>query len=38
LPQQAVNEGCLAVIDVGDDGDIANVLAAHAVRGGIESS
>jgi hypothetical protein len=32
LLQQAIHESCFAMIDVGDDGDIADVFSVH-VRG-----
>ena len=36
LPEETVNQSRLAMIDVGDDGDIANVVATDQVgRGGI---
>jgi hypothetical protein len=29
LPEQTIHEGGLAVVDVGDDGDVTNVWAKH---------
>jgi hypothetical protein len=34
LLEHGVHEGGLAVVDVGDDGDVADVLAGDAARGG----
>ena len=34
LAKQAVDEGRLAVVDVGEDGDITDVVAAGALGGG----
>ena len=34
LPQHAIDQRRLAVVDVGDDGDVADVLAANRVAHG----
>jgi hypothetical protein len=38
LPQKAVHQGGLAMVDVGDNGNITNVVATHALTKGIEES
>ena len=38
LAEQAVDQRRLAVVDVGDDGDVADVVAAHDSWGGVKGS